>query len=482
MSRQLRSVFGADAASRRAAISAGAVLIVVLAVESVGLKSGSLGLVLVGAVAAIALAVILLRADLERAGLYAALACAFTLTWNGWFIGPIRPGDVLILFTLVLVLAANPNDAFRIPPWWIKQLAVVIILIAVITIYFPPDPIYLANRIVLTATGKPTVSTKGAISAANLGVAFKFVVAVFATPVAFTGIAIRDRRSVRWLAVAFATGAGLSGLVATSDHLGTNLGRYLTGLPNIGNRQIGFAYQPNFLAAGLCLATPLAFWMIVTGSRRERLFGSAALIGCLGGVYASGSRGGAVSILLVLGLSMVVHKRTRVHAPYVALAGVLVGMVVATLLPDVWMKILRATRLIGGVVTAGSDSVRSIVGAQGVRDFYHSPLHGIGLQVSFDASQVYLQELASGGLLLFFAMQIYMLGAIITALRRMNADPLAGALLASLLITLVLNVFEADLTDRFYYVPAAILVALMHTARTGSQDDAADEAELVSTA
>jgi len=183
MSRQLRSVFGADAASRRAAISAGAVLIVVLAVESVGLKSGSLGLVLVGAVAAIALAVILLRADLERAGLYAALACAFTLTWNGWFIGPIRPGDVLILFTLVLVLAANPNDAFRIPPWWIKQLAVVIILIAVITIYFPPDPIYLANRIVLTATGKPTVSTKGAISAANLGVAFKFVVNRFDAPV-----------------------------------------------------------------------------------------------------------------------------------------------------------------------------------------------------------------------------------------------------------------------------------------------------------
>jgi hypothetical protein len=28
---------------------------------------------------------------------------------------------------------------------------------------------------------------------------------------------------------------------------------------------------------------------------------------------------------------------------------------------------------------------------------------------------------------------------------------------------LALNYFEADLTDRFYYVPAAILVAMMHT-------------------
>jgi hypothetical protein len=484
MSRQLRSVFGTDSASRRSVIGAASVLLVVITVETVGLRSGTLGLVLVGTIAAIALAVIVLRADLERAALCAALACAFTLTWNGWFIGPIRPGDVLILFTLILVLAANPNGAFRTPPWWIKQLAIVIIVVAVITIYFPPDPIYLANRIVLTATGKPTVDTKGSLAAANLGIAFKFVVAVLATPMAFTGVAIRDRRAVRWLGVAFATGAGLSGLVATSDHLGTNLGHFLTRLPNVGNRQIGFAYQPNFLAAGLCLAAPLAFWMVVTGSRRERLFGWAALLGCVGGVYASGSRGGAVSILLVLGLSMVLQKRTRVHAPYVALAALFVGTVVATLLPTVWMKILRATRLVGGVITAGSDTVRSIVGAQGVRDFYHSPLHGIGLQVSFDASQVYLQELASGGLLLFFAMQAYMLGAIITALRRMNVDPLAGALLASLLITLVLNVFEADLTDRFYYVPAAILVALMHTARTGSRQDADDdaaEAELVTT-
>jgi hypothetical protein len=66
-----------------------------------------------------------------------------------------------------------------------------------------------------------------------------------------------------------------------------------------------------------------------------------------------------------------------------------------------------------------------------------------------------------------------MLGAIVTAARRANAEPLAGALLAALLITLVLNVFEADLTDRFYYVPAAILVALVHTADTGPRDVAA---------
>jgi hypothetical protein len=157
---------------------------------------------------------------------------------------------------------------------------------------------------------------------------------------------------------------------------------------------------------------------------------------------------------------------------------------VVAFVPSLGATILRVTRLAGGVATEGSDSVRAIVGAQGVRDFYHSPIHGIGLQVSFDASQVYLQELASGGLILFTAMSLYMLGAILTAARRMHTSPLAGALLAALLITLALNVFEADLTDRFYYVPAAILIALVQVgdqnrADGGPADPATTTGELL---
>lgn len=478
MLRQLRSRYGAAPAARRSAIGASAVLVVVLAVEAVGLRSGTLGLVLVGAVAAIALAVIVLLADLERAGLFAALACAFTLTWNGWFIGPIRPGDVLILLTLILVLAANPNDAFRSPPWWIKQLAFVIILVATITILFPPDANYLTGRVILSATGKSMTRT-GSIALANLGIAFKFIVAVAAIPLAFTSAARIDRRAVRWLAIAFATGAGLSGAVATSDHLGTDFGRILTRIPDRGSRQLGFSFQPNFLAAGLCLAAPIAFWLVCEGSRREKIFGWTTLLGCLGGVYSTGSRGGAVAIVLAIGMSVVVQRRTRPLTPYLAIVFVAIAATIVTYLPAVGTKILRATRLIGGNATGGSDLVRSIVGAQGVRDFQHSVLHGVGLQVSFDASQVYIQELASGGLLLFTGMSIYMLGAIISAVNRVQVSPLAGALLVSLVITLALNFVEADLTDRFYYVPAAILVALMHTARTGPEPDAGRETELV---
>jgi hypothetical protein len=458
----------------------GASLVGVLAIEGYGLTSGTLGLVAIGAVLAIALSVIVLAGRARWAALGAALACAFTLTWNGWFVGPVRPGDVLILITLLLLAVAEPRRAFRMPPWWISQLALAIIVIALIAIYFPADTTYLLSRTVLDAQGRPTVDTHGPIWRAIVGVAFKFVVGVFATPVAFTGATVLDRRAARWLGIAFATGTALSGWAATADHFGGNVGHIITGLPNIGSRQVGFAWQPNFLAAGVVLAMPFAFWLLASAIRWERLIGLACLIGLVGGVYSSGSRGGAACTVVVLALCILIHPRTRPHAAAIVVAVGIVVVVAGGLIPSLGHEILKTTRLAGGVRTAGSDTVRAIVGAQGVRDFEHYPIAGIGLQASFDASEVYLQELASGGLILFLAMQTYMLGGIVAAWRYLKRYDMAFAVLISLVATLGLNLFEADLTDRFYYVPAAILAAMMHTLRGEPGGDAdADVGERV---
>lgn len=440
-----------------------AVLVATSLIEVVALRSHTIGLVLIGLIGAIALLVIVFRANLKSVALGAAYACAFTLTWNGWFLGPVRPGDLLILVTVFLMLIANPGDAFRTPPWWVKQLPIAILLVALLTILFPTDPIYLANRVVLGATGQPTADTKGSLAGANLGVAFKFIIAVFALPMAFIGAARIDKRAARRLGIAFGMGAALSGWAATLDHFGTSFGRIITHVPNIGSRQLGFTNHPNFLAAGVVLGIPFAFWLLASGSRRERIIGLVSMLGLLGGDYASGSRGGAVCAVLVLAICVVLHPRTRAHTPTIALAGLVAAGAIIAVVPSLGQEILKVTRLSGSANTSGSDTVRAMVGAQGVRDFRHSPIHGIGLQASFDASQVYLQELASGGLILFAAMQVYMGGAIIGAWRLLKRNDMAMALLAALLAVLALNYFEADLTDRFYYVPAAILVAMMHT-------------------
>lgn len=453
---------------RRGLLAVTAVLLVAAVGEVAALRSGTLGDVIVAGVAALALVLVLVRANVAALGLWAAYLCAFTLTWNGWFVGPLRPGDVLILVTLVLLVIANPNRAFLTPPWWVKQLAVAIILVALLTILRPPDPLYLAQRVVLDATGQPTVDTKSSLPAANIGVAFKYIVAVVATPTAFAGATLVDRRAARRLGIAFAAGAAASGWAATLDHVGANIGHLITRLPNSGSRQFGFANHPNFLAAGTVLAIPFAFWLLASRNRREQVLGLVCMIGLLGGVYASGSRGGAVCAVAVLALCVALHRRTRPYAPMAFVGGGLLAVAVAVVIPSVGREILKVTRLSGGVTTEGSDTVRALVGAQGIRDFQHSPIHGIGLQASFDASQVYLQELASGGIILFIGMNLYMAGGIFTAWRRLKRDDIAMACLGSMLAILALNIFEADLTDRFYYVPAAILIAMVRNQDRGS--------------
>jgi hypothetical protein len=78
---------------------------------------------------------------------------------------------------------------------------------------------------------------------------------------------------------------------------------------------------------------------------------------------------------------------------------------------------------------------------------------------------VYLQELATGGLILFIGVSVYTLGGIVASIRLMRTSALAAMVLAALLTSVVLNYVETDLTDRFYYVPAAILITLLDMQR-----------------
>ncbi len=452
-----------SAPSLRTVMGVGVVLAAMLAIEVVGLRSGTAGPILLGVSALTVLVMLALQLELRWIGLAGACGAAFTLTWNGVTAGPLRLGDVLVLAALACFIIADPNSGLQSPPWWIKQLAAALVLLVVLQIYFPPNANYLSHRVVLTAGGQPAPLGVANLTGTNIFVAFKFVGAVAAIPVVFTAAAKVDRRVVRWLAIAFATGTGLSGAVAFADHFGGDLGSLLTGVANIRDRQAGFSDHPNFLAAGLVLAIPIAFWMLLSASRTERLLGAAATAGCIGGVFASGSRGGAVTALVALALSVLAHHRTRAHAPTIAIGSLLAVGIVGGIVPHLGAMLLKVTRLGNAPATAGSDQVRAIASTQGIRDFHQSPFYGIGLQVSTQASQVYLQELASGGLLLFVAMQTYMLSAIVTAVLHMRRNPLAAALLVSLVATLVLNIFEADLTDRFYYLPAAILGALVRS-------------------
>lgn len=450
----------------RGAIGLVAAAVPLLGLEALAIHAGlTLKIVLAIFIALIGI-LLLANLDMFRVGLVSAYIAAFTLPWNGWLLAGVRPGDGLILVALMAFLAAGAGGTFPRLPWWAKQLAFVVLLVAVLHEVIPTDPHYIASRIVVNAGGQPvTPNYHGLLS--NMGAAFKFLVGVVAIPLAFAFPAMRNPRTVTWMAACYAAGASLSGYAAFLDRVAhAGIGHLLTRFPKTGGgRQPGFSLHPNFLAAGCALAIPIAIWLIFSAERRLRWLGAAVLLGNAVGIYASGSRGGTVCLVFATVVSVFVLPRARPFAIPVLLGAGAAGVGVIAAFPAIGQAILRTTRLGGEDATAaGSNFVRALVGDQGWRDFHHSPIDGIGFQVATEASNVYIQELASGGLLLFAGLSLYMLGAMYASYKMMPQSYLAAALLVSLVTAAALNYVEADLTDRFYYVPGALVVALMCTA------------------
>jgi hypothetical protein len=448
----------------RANLGAGLVLVLMAAVEAFGLRSGALGLITVAAVALLAAVLVLSRFSLVNLALLTTYAAAFTFTWNGWFVGPARPADVLAILAVVLFAFAHNGGQLPKLPRWITQLVVVIIAVLALNIIFRPDAEYLAQRIVLDQPGLSSPLAKKPFLSTNFSVAFKFIVATALVPLAFAFAAGHRKDMARRLVVLFALGSAVSGWVAFLGLYGITTLNRLTGLVAPGAaRQVGMAWQPNYLAAGVVLAAPIGVWLLVERRPLSRRLGWFVTLGCVLGAYASGSRGGAVCVVGAVAVAILLVPHARKFAVPSFFVAVTAVNAIVLLVPGFGRAVLKATRLVGaGAVTDPSNQARSIAAAQAWRDFLHSPIHGIGYQVSFDAQTVYLQLIQSGGLLLFTAMVVYNFGAVFASWKMIRVDPLAAALCASVISSLALNIFEADITDRFYYVPIAAIVALRY--------------------
>jgi hypothetical protein len=266
---------------------------------------------------------------------------------------------------------------------------------------------------------------------------------------------------LRWLAIAFVAGVSISGLIAFSDgRVGTNIGRSVTGVFNGRTREAGLTNHPNFLAATCVIALPIAMALYASRDRWSHRAGAIGTPVIVLGTFASGSRGGAGCLVLAAVATIALDSRFHRQIPAMVFFAGLAAFAAFLLFPTFGHEVLKATRLSGHSSAQGSNEARSIVGTQGVQDFRHSPIDGVGFQVAAEATNVYVQELAAGGLILFVGMQIFTLGGFRAAYLLRGQSDLASALLASLITAAAFNYVEADLTDRFYYVPAALVVAI----------------------
>ena len=383
---------------------------------------------------------------------------SMTTAWNGWKLG-LRPGDFFSLLALLFFVSTDLGHKWPRLPRWVWQFGALIVLVTALHEFFPTDPNYLTRRVVV---GLNNAIVHGNVEfLSNLAVGLKFLVPIVGMPLMYAFAYMHDRRALWRSAYWFALGAAVSGLIGFSDRfLGSHFSLSLTGIPAVAGRTPGLTLHPNFLATTCVLGLPFMLWQTVAPRLRDRVWAFGVTLPLVIGLFASGSRGGtavgAGTILLCFG----VMPRYRRLLPTVAILGIGTAALVFVLHPSVGHSLLKAVRLAGNGSSSGSDTARSIVGHQGVLDFRHSPIDGVGMQVAAEAHNVYLQALASGGLLLFLGYVIYVLSALATGFARTRqtewAYPYAIAALAGALLAYV----ESALTDRLAYVPLALIGAM----------------------
>lgn len=459
-------------AARRRAHRAGAVgdgvlttvyLLVMMAATAVALGfAGPLRWAAIGLIVAVTFAVIT-RSGPNRIGLVLATVAVGTAPWNAVTVAGVRPGDLALVAAIgFLLLSRRSVAAFPtlvVPAWLLVLIGAVAALTAAHEL-IPIDPMYLSGRSTLDAIG-------GSVDAVftNVGIGGRWLVSLVGLPLLFVLARQQGPKVICRLAIAFVVGVAVSGYVAVTDALGITAFSAHFIIPDSGGRQAGLTVHPNHLAATACLAVPFVFWMFTRGERRSNVVASFALVAVLAAVYESGSRGGAVCVVLAAALTLVLVRSLRSRLPLVV-GGMFAAMfVVFGLFPGAVSQLLTSVRLSNGAGVDGSDQVRAALGAQGSADFRHSPFFGIGMQVGLDAHNIYRQLLAAGGIVLFGCFLVFAIGALRCAIRVGPSQPLAFAAAASIAAWLLFGMVENLLTDRFLYVPVGILVALVQESR-----------------
>lgn len=395
-----------------------------------------------------------------KAGLLLTYLSAATVPWTAVHVtGTVDLGDVLLILAAMTLLLADLRRRLINPPPWVWIFAVTVLIVATVTVFDPPSLAYLTERARITgATGNPVQWSSLPFS--NLIVMVPLLVRIILPPVAFALARTYDSRALFRIAMSFVAGSAISAAIAFSDSRGiTSIGPSLLHIPVYQGRAAGLTEQTNVVAMGCVCSLPLAIWQTAAQRGRRRILAAVALLALGLGLLASRSRSGAgaagVAGLVALGWL----PQYRRHLPTVAF---FLGVVVAILFaanPGLGTSLLHELRITGSD-TSGSDAARGRVNSEAVRDFLHSPIHGIGLEIADLAHDIYLQVLAVGGLILLTGFVIYQLGALSRCIRLAKVEPLAIPLFVSVLGLIAFNALQNALTPTLSYLSSGLVAAL----------------------
>lgn len=358
----------------------------------------------------------------------------FTASWDDVMLGSVNIRQLCLALGGLLLLTTI--DPLRLPPipWWLHAYGLAAAIATGFQLLFPVSQAYLDTRYATSASGQSLGERAGTLpSLASL------LFNNYAVPVFIVLACMVMPKALRWLIASYVVGAAFCCLAAILGYYGMPVLMNIFGgvaWPS-GVRASGFTSHPLRLATAGMMATALACWMALQKHTLLKWGGWGSLPLLLGGLYVSGSRGGILAGMLVLGLSMFLlpEVRRRVHEVVGTVAVAVLALLFAV--PAVVESLLGQTRLAGDQTTSVSDTGRSQVLVQGLDDFNTSPIFGIGIQYIAEAHTLYVGVLAAGGVIFGVGFVLFNIGSLLAAFQSLKIDrALAGALLATLGATL----------------------------------------------
>ena len=384
------------------------------------------------------------QSGLFRIGLLLIYLGAATSPWNALGARGLRLSDFLLGGAFLVLLFARSLDV-GVPAWvWWGAGSVVAVT---------------AGQQLLDG-GSGAAAQVGAYS--DLLVASEWVAALLGLPVLVLSAGARSRAAIRRTAWWWAVGCAGSALIAFTDRLGLTAVAARLGTEAVGDRLPGLAAHPNAMGGAAVLALPV----LVHAARTRigpRPVTVGAAVACLLGVYSSGSRGAAGTLLVLLGTAALtdprLHRNVHLLVPVALLTAAATLWAAAT---GAATTLLRTFRLAGDERVSGIESNlgRERLADQALAHFAEHPVIGSGIGAITRAHSVPLQLLESGGLVLFCGFTLYALGAARVAWRHRRRGPFEFALGLSIFGWIVLGLVQNLITDRYLYVSIACLAAL----------------------
>ncbi len=422
----------------------------------------------------------------------AAGAATLAIAWNGIQVDPLlglggasvssfTPSDLLVVLAAAAgaALVATRGRLPAAPPPWVLALGVALAAAALLAeLAGNPGSVETAS---LSRSARELVRSDTINPLKGL---LKFEVALLLIPVVIAAVAGATGRAVA-LANLWLLSAAVSALLALTDTIGLTTVSKLTGAATLNLRATGLAGHPNHLGLTCALAVPVAVFGLVNGSRRTKaLYGVAVFL--LGfAVMISGSRTALLVGAVGAALTALVVARGTARLALLAVVALAMasGGIAGAALTGVSAGAYEETDALARFDPSSQSGRISIEARAELREraidqIEARPLTGVGFQEINTSHTIYLQLLASGGLLAFSAFMLFVVGALAVSWRLVRRRSLPGperrlvlALGVSFCGWLAGGLASNVLIDGYVYVPVALLLALACHSRPDHASD-----------